>query len=240
MQVELSDIREILSQSELPPQIMPEGSGVNVIKGLTKLGEKCGVVGRVGSDAKGAYYIDQMNELGITPHLTCGELATGQVLCLITPDDQRTFRSYLGASQAIDEFELDPALFTNIKLFHVEGYQLIDEKLIKKAMRMAKAAGCKISLDLANVDLVREHKNTILLLLAQNVDILFCNESEALELTNLPPQEACSALATFCDIAVVTMSERGSYAQQGESQVFIPANKVRALDSTGAGGSLRK
>lgn len=46
--------------------MIPGGSGVNVIKGLAHLGEKCAVIGKIGNDKKGKYYQDYMEELGIT------------------------------------------------------------------------------------------------------------------------------------------------------------------------------
>lgn len=52
---------------------------------------------------------------------------------------------------------------------------------------MAKEAGVKVSMDLANVALVRSHQAFILETLEKYVDIVFCNESEAKELLGLSP-----------------------------------------------------
>ncbi|MCK4934097.1 MAG: adenosine kinase [Simkaniaceae bacterium] len=235
MQVELSTIENILSKSAFTPQTVPGGSGINVIKGLAKLGESCAVIGRVGSDSAGVFFVEKLQELGITSHLSSNNLPTGQVLSLITPDGQRTLRTYLGASYSKEALPLDLENFKGATLFHVEGYQLLEEKVLLKSMQLAKEANCKISLDLANAELVKVHKSTIFTLLAKYVDIVFCNESEAFELTHLPPDKACSVLATFCEVAVVTAGEKGSYAQKESIQVFTPAKSVKAIDTTAAG-----
>lgn len=153
----------------------------------------------------------------------------------ITPDGKRTFRSYLGASHSLTDLALNPQFFTPAALFHIEGYQLVDQDLVRRALKMAKEAGVKVSMDLANVALVRSHQAFILETLEKYVDIVFCNESEAKELLGLSPSEACTALSKVCEVAVVTMSEKGSWAQKGEEKCYTPAFDVVTVDTTGAG-----
>lgn len=90
-------------------------------------------------------------------------------------------------------------------------------------------------MDLANIAIVRSNKEFIQDLIENTVDILFCNEMEAEELTGLDPSNACSYLSQFCEIAVVTMSDKGSWAQRGEEKVYTPVQTVETLDTTGAG-----
>jgi sugar/nucleoside kinase (ribokinase family) len=216
-------------------RMSPGGSGINVLKGLSHLGHDCAVVGKVGSDDMGNYFIRELQNKGIVSFFERGELPTGQAICFITPDGQRTFRSYLGASHSLSDLKLDPSLFTNIKLFHIEGYQLVDPELVLKALKIAKMQGIKTSIDLANTEIVRRYKTFINEILNEYVDILLCNQDEAKELTGLPPKEACALLAKTCPICVVTMSENGCWTQSGEKQFFTPAFAVKPIDTTGAG-----
>jgi len=221
---------------ENPDSIMiPGGSGVNVIKGLAHLGEKCAVIGKIGNDKKGEYYQNYMKGLGITSLLKVENLPTGQTICFITPDKQRTFRTYIGASHCLNNLKLDPSLFKDIQLFHIEGYQLIDHDLVIRALIQAKKNNVKVSMDLANIEIVRRNKDFIWDLIETIVDILFCNEMEAEELTGMNASDACAYLSKFCEIAVVTMSEKGSWAQRGEEKIHTPAQTVETMDTTGAG-----
>lgn len=225
----------ILDRNQGASKMVPGGSGANVMKGLAQLGEKCAIVGKVGSDEKGEYYIKAINDLGVGAFLERGSLPTGQAICLVTPDGQRTFRTYLGASHSLTDLNIDPQIFIPADLFHVEGYQLVDQDLVIRTLRMAKEANVKVSLDLANVEFVRRHRSFILKILEKYVDILFCNEWEAKELTGLSASEACSHLCKYCEVAVVTMGERGSWSQRGNEKCYTPALSVNTIDTTGAG-----
>jgi len=225
----------ILDHNQGASKMLPGGSGANVMKGLAQLGERCAIVGKVGSDDKGEYYIKSMNAIGVGTYVERGSLPTGQAICLITPDGERTFRTYLGASHSLTDLTFDPGIFQQAELFHIEGYQLVDQDLVIRALKMAKGFNVKVSMDLANVEVVRRHKAFILNILDKYIDILFCNESEAKELTGLTANEACTYLSKFCEIAVVTMSERGSWAQRGAEKCYMKAFSVNTIDTTGAG-----
>ena len=120
-------------------------------------------------------------------------------------------------------------------LFHVEGYQLNDPDLVFRTLETAKAAGLIISIDLANAEIVCRNKTFIRQMLNEYVDVVFCNELEAEELTGLSPAEACDELSTLCSIAVVTMGEQGSWARRGNEKIHMEALPTKAIDTTGAG-----
>ena len=233
--IDYPTLSSILEQNQGVSKMVPGGSGANVIKVMQKLGHSCTVLGKIGSGEKGEYYAKRMKDQGIVPLLKKGALPTGQAVCLITPDGQRTFRTYLGASHSLSDLTIDPNLFEQARLFHIEGYQLIDPDLVIRTLEGAKKMGVTVSLDLANVEIVKRNKEFIRNILEEYVDILFCNKREAKELTGLPPAEACDKLSAFCEIAVVTMSERGSWARSASEKVFMEARSVHTIDTTGAG-----
>src|SRR3990167_5785117 len=228
-------LHSILNSHQSSSRMLIGGSGINVVKGLSHLGVDCGVIGKIGSDDLGFYYQNMLKKLGISSFLTNGTEPTGQALCFITPDGQRTFRTYLGASHSLGDLKIDPTLFKGIKLFHIEGFQLIEEEIVLSALESAKNANVKISMDLGNARIVKEHKPFIISILPKYVDILFCNEEEAQELIGMNASDACTSLSAFCSIAVVTMGDKGCWAQKGMEKVYTPALSVNAIDTTGAG-----
>jgi len=228
-------LSRILQKNTGAAKTIPGGSGANVLKGFCHLGGKCAVIGKVGSDDKGEFYVKRLKEQGITPLMQQGALPTGQAVCLITPDGERTFRSYLGASHSLSDLKFDPEVFKKADLYHIEGYQLVDPDLVIKTLKIAKKAGTLISMDLANIEIVRRNKEFIHNILEKYVDIIFCNEKESEALTGLSASEACDKLSAFCKVAVVTMSERGSWVRSGNEKVFMEAFAANAIDSTGAG-----
>ncbi|PCI95382.1 hypothetical protein COB11_02380 [Candidatus Aerophobetes bacterium] len=234
--IEYSSLKSILKKKDTNLiNTTGGGSSANVIKGLAKLGQKCAVLGQIGSDEQGSFYLKSLKNIEITPFLHQGSLPTGQALCFVTPDGQHTMRTYLGASHNNDDIKINPNIFNNIKLFHLEGYQLQNPKLFKEAIELAKKQGAKITLDLSSTGIVKTYKDDLLNILPKYVDIIFANEAEAFELTHLYPQEACDFLATFCDVAVVTMGDRGSWVKSGTIKFYTPAVDVKCIDTTGTG-----
>lgn len=234
--IEYSSLQKILKdKDENLINTTGGGSSANVIKGLAKLGQRCAVLGKVGPDDKGSLYLKCLQNIQISTYLQEGTLPTGQALCFVTPDGQRTMRTYFGSSHDSSEITIDPNIFKNIKLFHLEGYQLQNPKLFKEALELAKKNGAKISLDLSSAGIVKQYKDDLLNLLPKYIDIVFANEAEAFELTHLYAQEACDFLATFCDVVVVTMGEKGCWAKSGKIKFYTPAIDVKAVDTTGAG-----
>ena len=234
--IDYATLASILDKNESISKMTPGGSAANVIKGLTRLGEKCALIGKIGDDEKGEYYLKKLRDYGIIPFLKKGSLPTGQAICLITPDGQKTFRTYLGASHSLTDLNFDKELLHDkMTLFHIEGFQIVDRDLVIRALKMVKEAQLIISLDLGNVEIVRQNKEFIYDILEDYVDIVFCNEREAKALTGLKACESCDRLAKLCDIAVVTMSERGSWVRKGNEKIYMEAFSVKSIDSTGAG-----
>jgi sugar/nucleoside kinase (ribokinase family) len=68
------------------------------------------------------------------------------------------------------------------------------------------------------------------------VDVLFGNYHEAQALTDTEtPDTALLALADHCDVAVVTMDSEGSLLRRNGKTHRVPAYRIRAVDTTGAG-----
>lgn len=161
------------------------GSAANVAKGLARLGLAVGFVGKVGRDGSGERYRQYMGEAGVCPLFVHSDTGThtGQVAALVSPDGERTMRTFLGASAELTGPEFLGAVrraMPRCRLLHVEGYVLYNPKLVQTAMKAAKDNGALVSLDLASFELVRRHRGLILNLIRTGlVDIVFANEAEA-------------------------------------------------------------
>lgn len=233
--VDYKTLLNLIKTSGKTPSLVIGGSTTNTIKGLSRLGWRCAIFGRIGSDEPGKLFLQQMHALGIKPHLLQGDLPTAQVACLISPDYERTMRSFLGAGTQMRAEDLLPEMFEGVQLVHIEGYTLDYGKLPHRAMELAKQAGARISFDLSSFEIAREHKKTIIELVSKYVDIVFANEEEAKALTGLNPERGCQILKDMSEMAVVKMGKQGSWAAYREVKSFQPAFDVQTLDTTGAG-----
>lgn len=233
--IDFDTLQTIIKKSDLPPLATTGGSCSNTMKGLAHLNYRCALLGVIGSDAAAQQYMDAIQQSGILPLFQTSPLKTSQVVCLITPDGERTCRSFLGASQDIHLEKITPELFQGVKLVHIEGYSLLQGVLTEKVMQLAQAAGAKISFDLASFELVEQFKERILTLLSRFVDIAFANEHEIITLTGMGGQKGCQYLKDVCETAIVKMGKQGSWVGKSTSISHAPALNVQVVDSTGAG-----
>lgn len=221
------------------PERAPGGSAANTVVGASRLGLKTGMLCKVGDDADAAFYRDCMAQAGIDTasfKVNRGE-PTGTCLSLITPDGQRTMRTYLGAAATLSLEDITAADFEPFLHVHAEGYLLFNPDLIKHILQCAKAAECTVSLDVsapevilaAGVDALRS-------LLTDSVDMVFANEDEAEAFSRTPDEHAgLLAFGECCPLAVVKLGARGVSILQDGHETFVPSDPVRAVDTTGAG-----
>ena len=70
------------------------------------------------------------------------------------------------------------------------------------------------------------------------IDVLFMNETEAIHYGRTKTaQEAAREFAKECDRVVIKLGSSGSLAIENGKEVFLPAYRVKAMDTTGAGDS---
>ncbi len=234
--IDFERLERIIAHSGQEPILVPGGCTRNTLHGLSRFGEKCALIGMVGNDPRGKTYRALLEEQKIIPLLIESETPTAIVLSLVTPDGERTFRTFQGASLEIRGRHLNPDHFAGTKIVYLEGYTLFNEDLTETAMKLAKAAGARVAFDLASFEVVKKFLPHILYLLDHYVDIIFANEEEIFALTGQrDPEIGAQFLADRCEIGIVLMGPKGCWVKQGDLHLHCPAYPVQPLDTTGAG-----
>lgn len=165
-----------------------------------------------------------------------GTLSSGRSMVFITaPNAERTFAVYLGAALELVPEDLKPEYFEGYDFFHIEGYLVQNQALMRRAVELAKAAGCKISIDMASYNVVESNYAFLHDIVENYVDIVFANETEAMAFTGKQPREALDEIASQCEIAVVKVGKDGSMVKSGDEFHFIEAWPAKPVDATGAG-----
>ena len=98
------------------------GSVSNTILALRQLGEPAGFMGKVGNDIYGNFYMKEMTDLDIELHLIQENKFSGTAIAMITPDGERTFCTYLGASAGMRKEDLQESVFKQYTHLYIEGY----------------------------------------------------------------------------------------------------------------------
>lgn len=215
---------------------VPGGSTANTIRALAQMGMKTGFIGKIGHDATGEFYVNNMQASGIETRFQYSELPSGIASTLISPDGERTFIDYLGAAATLHSSDITSNLLQGYQYFFVEGYLVQDHDMIAHAMKTAKDMGIKVCIDLANFNIVEAHLDCFRELVCKYVDIVFANEQEATAYASSSVEDALKKLGEECEIAVVKVGSKGSYIARGKEYVRTNALKVdNVIDTTAAG-----
>ena len=238
--VEIEEIEKL--QSIIPDnKVASGGSAANSAVGFSFLGGSSAFIGRVKNDALGIEYIKDMDDAGVrfTSNPSKTGLDTGRCLVYVTPDAQRSMRTYLGAASQLSPDEVNEESIANSAIVYLEGY-LWDEDLAKssckKALELAKKNNIQTALSLSDSFCVTKwHKE--ILDLTKNVDIVFGNEEEfkALFKTEIL-SDAISASRSQLKLSIITRGHNGSIIisdSQTDEVVAYPPDKL--VDTTGAG-----
>lgn len=221
--------------SLLEKHVATGGSASNTSVALARLGSNVGFIGKVGHDDLGTFYSDDLTNNKVTPHLLKSDLPSGRCNVLISTDSERTMATYLGAAVTLSDEDLNIETFKQYDILHIEGYLVQNYNLITRAGQLAKEAGLMVSIDLASYNIVAENINFLQNFVTKYVDIVFANEEEATAFTQLPAEQAVHSIAQQASLAIIKVGAKGSYIKQGDTLLHIPAEKVKPIDTTGAG-----
>ena len=216
------------------------GSAANTAIGVAGFGGSAYYACQVGQDDWGAFYLRDLQEAGVRSN-PANRIAgrTGQCTVFITPDADRTLNTFLGVSSTIGPERLEEEVIAASKYLYIEGYLLSSDNgyaACCRAQEFAHKHQTAVSLTLSDPFMVSSCRERFVALVDKGVDLLFCNEEEAMTYTGHPEREmACRELAAAVGTSCVTCGAEGAvfYAQGRRMQ--IPGVRVEAIDTTGAG-----
>ncbi len=225
-------------------KITSGGSAGNTIAALAQLGINCDFIGKVADDEFGKKYIEEIEKTKtkfvVKNH---SDKISAKSFILVTPDAHRTMCTFLGCASEITENDIDENIFQEASILYLEGYLWDSSSTIlalKKAINLAKKNKVKVAFTLSDSFCVSRHKKDFLELIKNDLDIVFANEHEILELLEIKDFDAGKINNFFAQnkklIAAVTRSEKGCMIFESGKNFELPAQKIKKLiDTTGAG-----
>ena len=216
------------------------GSAANTMIGVARFGGQAFYACLIGRDTWGDFYQSDLEAAGVAANpANRSEGTTGQCLVFITPDADRTLNTFLGISSAIGPAQLQEDIIADAQYVYLEGYLFSSDDGFAAAIQaqeMARRNGAKVSLTLSDPFMVSTFKERFDTLLQKGVDLLFCNEEEALACTGAADREAAGEiLSAQSNMAYITCGADGALVYADGQRHMVPGVQVEAVDTTGAG-----
>jgi ribokinase len=213
------------------------GKGSNQAVGCARLGARVSFISKIGRDAFGEMALGLYRDEGVDiSHVSqTADAPTGVGFITVDARGNNCITIDPGANELLtaDDVSHGGAAFDTAKavLTQLE----IPVAAAEAAMAHGRAKG---AVTILNPAPVRPLPESIL----QLVDIITPNQSEARVLAGRSPNEACDAEEIARDLircgvkqVVMTLGEKGALIVTASASLHIPALKVPAVDTTGAG-----
>ncbi len=218
------------------------GSASNTVIAVSQFGGTAYYSCKISNDEYGDFYLKDMKEAGIDTNMSSVEREdgiTGKCLVMVTDDAERTMNTYLGITVNISVNEVNEAAIKDSEYVYLEGYLVASDsgyEALKLTKKIAEKYGVKTALTLSDPSLIFDFKHRFEEVIGASVDLLFCNEQEAMQFTGKNSlQEARVELKKVAHRFVITRGRNGAIIFDGDTFIEIEPYTVHAIDTNGAG-----
>lgn len=218
------------------------GSAGNTLAALNQFGGRSFFSCLVANDDLGKFFLEDLKRLGIDTRLTLGQCPpghSGRCLVMTSPDAQRTMNTFLGVSSFLSPEHVDEDAIIASEYIYLEGYLVPSPKALdamKEARRIAERNKVSVALTFSDPSMVKYFSAQMNEIVGASVDLLFCNEEEALIFTGTDDiLQARTKLREVAKRFVITQGENGAMIFDGDTYINIEPYKVQAIDTNGAG-----
>lgn len=218
------------------------GSAGNTIVAINQLGGKTYYSFLVAHDELGKFFLEDLKRNGVDTSLkyeNCPPGHSGRCLVMTSPDAQRTMNTFLGVSSFLSPEHLDETALKNSSYVYLEGYLVASPKgleAMKEAKRMAEKSKVDVALTFSDASMVKYFSKQMEEIVGASVDLLFCNEEEAMIFTGTNDLlEAREKLKQVAKRFAITLGANGALIYDGDTFIQIEPYKVHAVDTNGAG-----
>lgn len=224
------------------PAYVPGGCAANTAACMASLGNTVALLGRAANDPlgdqivagmeKAEIYFSRDNDIPADPGST-------RVFCLTTPDGQRTFASYYGTGENLNEKDMHVDVLANCKILYLDGFTFASRQaqtVFPQAAETARRNGARISFTPSDLTVI-EKNPALVSLFVDSCDIFLCNDGEAKAIAGT---EDITVMLRFFQkkgiTGAITGGEKGAWVFDARKFHHIPALPAAGvIDTNGAG-----
>lgn len=218
------------------------GSAANTVIAASQFGADCFYTCKVADDDWGDFYVEDLINAGVDTNLTLRPRhsgLTGRCLVMVTKDADRTMNTFLGITTELSQNELVENALENSHWLYIEGYLVANptsQKTMVAAKHLADKSQVRTALTFSDPNMVKYFREGLAEVIGASVDLLFCNEDEALTYTQTNTIiEARESLKQEAKTFVITQGRNGAMIFDGDTFIDIEPYQVEAVDTNGAG-----
>ena len=216
----------------------PGGKGCNQAIAIARLGGKVNFISKIGKDTYGELALNTLkkNNINIENLIQDEKLQTGVAGILVDQNSgKNAINVIVGApsSLKVSEIEKQIDLIKSSKIFLTQLE--VPKDVTLHCLKTAKGNGCITILNPAPASEITKE-------FFSKIDYFTPNEIEAefytgIKITN--EKEAKQAAEKLLNLgikkAIITLGEKGLFYADGKEEIYLQANPVKAIDTTGAG-----
>lgn len=222
------------------PQMRSGGSAANTMIAIAQFGGSSFYSYKVAKDELGDFYLSDLKANGVVTKTSEHQLGiTGKCLVMITPDADRTMNTFLGITESFSKEEIDEEALKNSAWLYIEGYLVASptgRPAAVYAKNIAEKASVKTALTFSDPNMIKFFREGMNEMLGSGVDLLFCNEDEALTYAQKEKvEDAVEILKKIAKQFVITLGPKGALVYDGKDVSYVSGLKVKAVDTNGAG-----
>ena len=217
------------------------GSAGNSMIATALMGAPTYMSCKVAQDADGDIYLADLEQSGVAHGLNDQrkEGVTGKCVVLITPDAERSLNTHLGISETLSTDEVDEEAIKNSEWVYLEGYLVTSptgHAAALKTRALAEQHNVRTAVSFSDPGMVKFFRDNMAAMVEGGVELVFCNEAEALEWGQCDSLEgAIDAIKAVARRFVITLGAQGAVTWDGNTLHRVAAQPVTAVNTNGAG-----
>ena len=209
------------------------GGGTNSAAAFARLGFKTGWIGKLGHDANSAAILDALRKEGIDFLGSQDEGLAGYSVILAGIGSDRTILAFKGINDSLKTKDFDWSNL-NTKWFYFSSMMNTSFKTLEKIAKFARKEGINYAFN-PSAYLAQQGLRSLRKII-DGCTVLVLNKEESQFLTGkIDQKEIIKLLQEYSRIVVITDGANGAVAYNGEKFYSILPNRIKVVETTGAG-----
>jgi len=226
----LSALKDKFNRFGILRKVSPGGSASNTCHMLALMGNRVGMIGILGDDREGDFYLKQLLHENVQGIIRKGK--TGLAYIINAASKDRSIVVFPNSNSDVDEKVWNMGLLAHTKWVHMSSFVSDKALAMQIDMKNFLVDTTRVSIDPGEIYAKMGEKAHPLL---EGIEILFTSERELTMLFGIDMEEALRKALSMAKIVVVKRGKQGASVFTKEESHHTKARKVEVVDNTGAG-----